>query len=369
MRGFSMGVGAMLISLVALLAHCTFCAADSIAPGAVYSGMCDASAAIALGGPYFAVADDEENIIYTYSLESPGTPIARTPLDSIESITERAALKKAKKPKREKLSQPSQTDELSHEQLLDLARKLPESDIEAAARFGNTILWVGSHGQNARGKQAPHRRRIHLTSVSATKRPPSISPLGKPFSGFLTELLSHKAFAHLKLNEAAELAPKFPGGIAIEGFVVDPSGIAYIGFRNPTVRGKALVIALSNPGAIIRHEQLRFGEAIFLDLGGRGIKDLVMADSSILIAAGDPLSPKRSALYRWESPPSPESVSLITSLEASELNVEALLLLDDRGKLLLLSDDGNEIIGDETCKRLKNRAQRRFRTAELSIGK
>src|SRR5260370_28101331 len=77
-----------------------------------YSGMCDASAAVALDSELFAVANDEDNAIRIYRADQGGPPV--------------------------------QSIELSR--FLRVDRKKPETDLEAAAWLGNRIFWITSPG-------------------------------------------------------------------------------------------------------------------------------------------------------------------------------------------------------------------------------
>src|SRR5687767_3658238 len=104
------------------------------ADSSVFLGCCDASAAIALTDDLFVVANDEDNILRVYS--------------------------------RQRLGRPATTVDLTG--FLNPGRKFAEVDIEAAARVGDRIYWISSHGQNAKGKARESRHRFFATSVSVT---------------------------------------------------------------------------------------------------------------------------------------------------------------------------------------------------------
>src|SRR6185503_15218491 len=84
----------------------------------IHTGMCDASAAVALGPDLFAVANDEDNAIRIYLAGKPGPPIQTVNLSTF----------------------------------LQFGRKSPELDLEGAARIGDRIYWITSHGRNQEGR-------------------------------------------------------------------------------------------------------------------------------------------------------------------------------------------------------------------------
>lgn len=122
--------------------HLIFCAAVIGVRGAglseplVFAGMCDASAAVALAGDLFAVANDEDNILRFYRLGQPGRPVHTYDLKSIL------------------FSKP----------------KAPEADLEGAARLGERVFWITSHGRSAQGKLAPNRHRLFALELTQRGR-------------------------------------------------------------------------------------------------------------------------------------------------------------------------------------------------------
>src|SRR6185295_9197605 len=99
----------------------------------MYSDMCDASAAVALDENHFAVADDEGNILRIY-----------------------------------KRGEAEPTRDYDVGKFLGNS-KHTESDLEGAARIGDRIYWISSHGRNREGEVAPHRQRFFATEIEGKK--------------------------------------------------------------------------------------------------------------------------------------------------------------------------------------------------------
>jgi hypothetical protein len=156
----------------------------------LFSGCADASDAVALDNSHFVVANDEDNVLRIYSRVAPGQPVATLDLNDF----------------------------------LDLTSKSPEVDLEGAARIGDVIYWISSHGANKNGKAQPNRRRFFATRILETTEGISLEPLGIPYSGLVEDLAADARFERFNLVEAAKLAPKEPGALNIEGLAATPSG-------------------------------------------------------------------------------------------------------------------------------------------------
>ncbi|HEX8179851.1 MAG TPA: hypothetical protein VF525_09945, partial [Pyrinomonadaceae bacterium] len=110
--------------------------ASQLTAGLTYAGMCDGSAAAALDEQTFVVASDEatlkqgptpqRNVLGVYRIDQGGAPLQTVDLS--------AAL--APEP-----NNPAQHDP-----------EHVEADIEGAARIGDRIYWITSHGHNSKGK-------------------------------------------------------------------------------------------------------------------------------------------------------------------------------------------------------------------------
>lgn len=269
-----------------------------------YAGMCDASAAVGLPGDHFVVASDEDNILRIYQR-------------GVAKIEKTIPLNNLLGP--------------------------DEADIEGAAQIGDRIYWIGSHGQNKNGKDRPSRNTLFATTISLTGDKSDLQPLAPgPYTGLRSDLFNER-FASLGLKEAATKAPE-AGGLNIEGLASTPQAELLIGFRSPVFPEGALVMTLRNPDKV-RSEKASFGDPIFLQLGGSGIRSLERVGYEYLIVAGPAGSDGPFALYRWAGPPS-TTVTLVGPLS---LRPEALYA-STAGTLEILSDDGDEKIGALDCK-------------------
>jgi hypothetical protein len=295
-------------------------------PIRVYHGLCDASAAVWLDAHTFAVADDEENILRIYQRDASSSPVATLDLSAF----------------------------------LQVDPKEPESDIEGAARLGDVIFWVTSHGRNTKAKERPGRQRFFATRIVRQNGDTRLEPAGKAYPHLLQDLIRDPGLRKFNLAAAARLAPKARGGLNIEGLAATSEGHLLLGFRNPIPGGRALVVPLLNPNEVIQGTPAAFGEPVQLDLRGRGIRSITMWRGRYLIAGGSYDGSGSSALYLW---PGPGHSPVPRSLPLGSINPEALALNlhTDPPELLIVSDDGELPVGDCPCKQLKDASLKRFR--------
>ncbi|RKG87672.1 DUF3616 domain-containing protein [Corallococcus terminator] len=292
----------------------------------VFEGSCDASGAVELGGDLFMVADDEDNILRLYDARKGGRPL--------------------------------KTVDLSPSLELPVKKKPPETDIEAGSRLGNLAFWLTSHGRNSSGKKQPARLRFFATNASDAEH---VQLIGQPYTQLLEDLLAEPRLAPYGLVDAEPLPPKQAGGLNIEGLtaMLDAPGML-IGFRSPLTQGKALVVPLLNPEAVVREGvSARFGAPRLLDLGGLGIRSLSSWRGRYLITAGATGSEARSRLFTWKG--GDDRPVPVESVDLSRLNPEAFFTPDTSDEVLLLSDDGTVSLDGVECKRQKDPALKRFR--------
>ena len=238
----------------------------------------------------------------------------------------------------------------------------PELDLEASTRIGPLAYWIGSHGaatadgkagkgEDPVGEARPNRQRLFATTLGlragddGTTITLTVEPVGRPYTTLIQDLAADPRYARFQLAEAARRPAKAKGGLSIEGLAATPAGALLIGFRNPLPEGKALLVPLSNPNAVMAGEQAQFGDPVLLDLGGLGIRSMERVNGSLLIVAGAAAGRKGkdtpSALYRWSGQFESPAVRLrsLAAVAGAPFNPEALLV--DGDGLVLLSDDGS----------------------------
>lgn len=297
------------------------------APPTVYRGICDASAAAALDDHHFVVASDEDNRLRIYRRGEPD-PVGEVALSAALGIGGRS-----------------------------------EADFEGAARIGDRIFWITSHGRNSAAKERPDRQRFFATAIVAGPGAPTVAPPDKVQRRLLADLLEAQTLSGWRLADAAKLAPEAPGGLNIEGLAAAPDGALWIGFRNPVRDGKALVVALLDPGAFLGGAKARFGDPVALDLGGRGVRSIERVGDDYLIAAGPVADQGSFAIYRW-SGRAGDAPQVVDRIDLQGLRPEALFVWPGSGEVQLLSDDGGVPVGGVACKDLPQ-ARQAFRALTL----
>ncbi len=302
----------------------------------IFTGICDASAAVALTPRLFAVADDEDSILRVYDADRGGEPVRS--VDLSETLFPPDEPKQGKPP------------------------RAPESDIEAAARLGDVAYWMTSHARNRAGKRKDAR--LLFFATTARDGSDALRLLGQGYAQLLEDLLADARYASFDLAAASELAPKDPGGLNLEGLGERPEGGLWIGFRNPIPGGKALLAPLLNPERLVEGERARLGDPILLELGGLGIRSLSRWRGQILIVAGSHAEGGISQIFSWDGRGSPTTVP---GLDLSGFNPEGFFSPEERDEILLLSDDGGVESDGEECKRLDEPERKRFRGRWISL--
>jgi len=296
-----------------------------------YWGMCDASAAVALDQQTLLVADDERNVLQVYSADRPGGPLRSIPWDR-------------------ELDIPPNDEH-------------PEADIEGATVLDGRIYWISSHGRNRKGKWRANRHRFFAMTVTKTQDGFAAEPFGKPCKTLILDLVRDPRMRPLGLAEALDfgkkevpaLAPKREG-LNVEGLSATADGRSLlIALRNPLYRGKAILVPLWNPAAVLLQDaDPQFGDPIELPLEAT-IDGAVVALSvrsieysashrAYLIAAGPGDTRKTFALYRWsgrkDDPPELLRQATEQIGRIKDFAPEALIVFPNRKDVQLLSDDG-----------------------------
>lgn len=315
-----------------------------------YLGACDGSAGVAIGSSHLLVANDETDILRLYRI---GTPrwIGRLDLTA------------------------------------DLSVGNSEADIEGASRVQNSPLsyWITSHGRNKKGKIKEDRYRLFgLLLEAGPSSAPTLRPMGQPYRHLVQDMLESASWerptqavldaltaaTRLSESELEELAPKVRG-LNIEGLATSPDdNRLLIGFRNPLIDGKALIVDLLNPEEVLYGRGgARFGEGILLDLGGLGIRAIEYSPlhGAYLIVAGPVGTEGPSSLAIWSGVPTQRPVSLGTIEASPGMNPESILVGDD-GRIQLLFDEGSRTEGNKECKDLKKEVDQSFSIRDLDLG-
>ncbi len=323
-------------------------AAGAASREVIFTGACDASAGVALSSRLFAVADDEDNVLRVYDADRGGAPLRSVDLSpSLYPSKEKKAKKgKKKKKKKKKNEKKEKGPEASG----------PEGDLEAATRLGDLAFWMTSHSRNRAGQRKDARLRFFATTAGGEQDP--LQLVGRAYEGLLDDLIADPRYKAFDLAAAAERAPTEPDGLNLEGLGERPEGGVWIGFRNPTPGGRALLAPLENPERLGQGERAKLGAPLLLDLGGLGVRSLSRWRGRTLIIAGPPTGGATSRLYTWDGrgPPAP-----VPGIDFSDLNPEGFFSPEDRDAILLLSDDGTAEIDGEACKRLDDPGRKRFR--------
>lgn len=337
-----------------------------------YTGVSDASAAIT-SGDHMLVADDEGQRLRLYAREHSG--LAETGFDFTASLA-----------------------------LTDIDGGTPrEVDIEGAARSGDLVYWTGSHSNKKdNGAARPNRQRVFSTRISGSGATTSLAYEAR-YDHLRTDLVAwdagngHGLGANalgLAASAATGVWPERDDGFNIEGLAIAPDDDGlFIAFRAPLLplsqRRQALlihamnlrqVIAAAPAGGSAAAGAVTFGAPVLLDLGGRGIRDIVRrADGRYLIAAGPAatasgVAPSDFRLFVWSGSAGDAPQLLGTSLSAlaSAGSIETLVNADVANgplALELLTDSGDTVwYGDGViAKDLPEPRHRKFVGARVTI--
>lgn len=280
----------------------------------LFEGAVDGSACADVGGGFLVGATDEDNKLRLYDIK--GGPSLKT-LDAGIDAAVKSALG------------------------LD---KISECDLEGAAKIGDLIFWIGSHGRDQHANEKKERQVLFATQLTSSGKDAKLKIAGKVYTHLIEDLLKVSALASFDLAKAATLAPKREGGLNIESLAADGDEL-WIGFRNPQSKAKeALLIPLLNPKEILNGDvRAKFGDPQFLNLGGLGVRDMTAWDGGFLIIGGDFVDgfqsdAKPSRLFSWKPGTDPKDMGV----NFHDLNPEAIVVIGSgyNAKVLILSDDG-----------------------------
>jgi hypothetical protein len=309
------------------------CGKSILSSATTYTHTCDASAAVALDADRFVVANDEDNVLRIYSRSQPGPPASTLDVTAF----------------------------------LQLTKKSAEADLEAAARVGNRIFWISSHGTMASGKVNPDRHRFFAMDIRTNTPGMSLVPVGNHYKHLLRDLVRAPKLSRFNFGRAAETDPEKSGALNIEGLAATPEGRLLIGFRTPIPQGKALLVPLLNPNAVLEGRAATFGDAILLDLNGLGIRSLEFHQGRCWIIAGHYDNKTPARLYVWKY--GEDQPQWLKEINLAGFNPEAMVFYNEpgAGQFNIISDDGGVSIGGKDCKDLKDPLQKRFRSFAVPL--
>ena len=280
----------------------------------LFEAAVDGSAGADVGGGFFLGATDENNKLRLYDVK--GGPPRKTLDVGVDAAVKRAlGLKKVK-----------------------------ECDFEGAAKMGDLIFWIGSHGRDKDAKKKKERQVLLATKLTGHGKHAKLEIAGRVYTQLMRDLLENPALAPFHLAKAATLAPNDEGGLNIESLAAD-HGKLWIGFRNPKSGGKdALLVPLLNPTKMIKKgARAKLGDPVLLHLNGLGVRDMVAWNDGFLIIAGDFIDrfepgAKPSRVFWWKHGAEPKDIGV----DFGDLNPEAIMIVGDgdKARILILSDDG-----------------------------
>jgi VCBS repeat protein/endonuclease/exonuclease/phosphatase family protein/Calx-beta domain-containing protein len=329
-------------------------------------GTSDGSAGVAIDGAYMFVANDEEETIRLYPRAGSGMPLASFDIKPMLGLTDGTR----------------------------------EVDIEAAAKVGSRIYWLGSHSNSSSGSIRVNRYRVFATDMGGSGAASTLTYAGR-YDHLRTDLIGwDSSNAHglganyfgLAASAASGVIPEAPdgSGFNLEGLVMAPDNTtAYLAFRAPispaSARTKALIVPVQNFAALAvsggAAGSATFGAPILLDLGGRGIREIAKnASNQYVIIAGSPTAtgapPQDFAFYTWDGNPASAVVKRAADFAAFNTDgsfegiVEVPDPLTSASLLQVLVDNGDTVwYNDSTIsKELPEPRFRKFRSEVVALG-
>jgi hypothetical protein len=305
----------LTLVLTITLSACVAVSAAEFSLGArvLFEGAVDGSAGADVGGGFFVGASDEKNNFRLYNAKG-GLPARKLDVGVETAVKSALGLEEIK-----------------------------ECDLEGAAKIGDLIFWIGSHGRNEAAKEKKERQVLFATKLTGVGKDAKLEIIGKVYTKLLDDLVNDPALAPFDLAKAATLAPKAEGGLNIESLAAD-GGKLWIGFRNPINAKGALLVPLLNPTEIIKKgARAKLGDPLLLNLDGLGVRDMVAWNDGFLIIAGDFVDrfapgARPSRVFWWMPGTDPKDIGV----DFHDLNPEGIVIMGDgdKARILILSDDG-----------------------------
>jgi len=185
-----------------------------------------------------------------------------------------------------------------------------EVDIEGIAWHGAHLYVVGSHSlarKETKDNKTVAENRDRL--ADEPKDEPSrkqifrlkLDPDGALVPGPFERITLDKVFERHPILESFRRIPSKENGIDIEAIAVDGDEVL-VGFRGPSLRGPYIpVLALTFQDGRFETEAIH-AEDRFLNLGGRGIRDMTALPGGEFLVLGGPVGdePTPYQLYFWD---------------------------------------------------------------------
>jgi len=266
------------------------------APVLTFTGLANASAAVALDRSRFVLADDEAQSLFLFDFAHPDREAVPIPLHA------------------------------------DLRVGHDEPDLEGAAMIGDRIWWITSH--NVSREDTAARRMLFFTDIDR-----ALGDLTFRVGGHIHRTLLDEFAAKPSIAKALGFGGKRWRTIDIEGLATTPKGGLMLGFRTPLSDDRAVVVKIKSAEALARGEAPELAEPIFIDLGGRGIRSLEQIDAGYLLVAGPREGGRKSKLIFWTGRRRDAPVSLDATLPKG-FNPEAVFERPGTLAICVISDDG-----------------------------
>lgn len=247
-------------------------------------------------------------------------------------------------------------------------RQNVELDLEGAAKLGETTYWIGSHSRTKGGKLALERHIFFALEFRQEKGKTRAILKGSPCNTILKCLVEDPGyksmvFEDFKREEDKKLAGESACGFNIEALSAWKEKHLLLGLRGPLRQGKAILIPLLNPAAVIEKEKPVFGEIITLDLDGYGIRGMeyIPALKAYAILGGSVGDSHDGQLYLWSGSREETKPKKIENFVLRDkFNPESVFYFDESRSIFILSDDGNQRYHGIKCKDLEEKGMTVF---------
>jgi len=268
----------------------------------VHEGLCDASGAVALpGGDFgdrFLMVNNDDNFMRVYAVGDSGAPQPGPPLN------------------------------------------IASNDITAATWLDGQAVFLAAVSPAQADGEDWQFLSLAVDGSDATQA--AVKPAGNPdhLLAALAAIDGDLAKTIGQLGPAADQAA-LEAALEVEAMSVSADGAAlFLGFRTPVPNGRALLVKLNNPRAVLFADGVpTLAPPIRLDLGGRGIRSMEYsrAADAYFIVAGPPETEGDFDLYRWaegsDPMPIPGARAALASLEGF---APEGLIVDQSGRRLQL---------------------------------